>query len=108
PYLIRLKTAGPFAFAGVWENWIDKASGERIESCTIIVTQANALVAPIHDRMPVILAPDDYDSWLDPAAADGRTLLRPYPAEAMEAFPVSPRVGNVKNDDAGLIEPVHA
>ena len=106
PYLVRVRGSGPFAFAGLWESWTDKASGERTESCTIIVTRANALVAPIHDRMPVILAPADYAAWLDPAAADGRTLLRPYPAESMEAWPVSPRVGNVKNDDAELAEPV--
>lgn len=106
PFLIRVKGGSPFAFAGLWESWTDKTSGERVESCTIIVTRANALVAPIHDRMPVILAAVDYDAWLDPAAADGQTLLRSYPAEEMEAFPVSTRVGNVKNDDAGLIEPV--
>jgi len=105
PYLIRLKTAEPFAFAGLWADWKDKESGERIETCTIITTEPNALAATIHNRMPAILAPEAYDLWLDPEAADGRTLLGPFPAEAMEAFPVSPRVGNVKNDDPGLIEP---
>ena len=78
-------------------------AGEAIESCTIITTQANAVVAPIHARMPVILALDDHASWLDPAN-DARPLLRPYPAEAMTAYPVSPRVNAVRNDDAGLIE----
>ncbi len=106
PYLIRVTGGTPFAFAGLWENWTDKGSGERIESCTIIVTEANALVAPIHDRMPVILPPESYDLWLDPSSSDGTTLLKPFPAAAMEAFPVSTRVGNVKNDDPELIEPV--
>ncbi len=106
PYLIRVAGRAPFAFAGLWERWTDKASDERIESCTIIVTQANALIAPIHDRMPVILAPEDYESWLDPSSGDGTRLLTSFPAGAMEAFPVSARVGNVKNDDPSLIEPV--
>ena len=106
PYLIRLKTAEPLAFAGLWADWKDKDSGERIESCTIITTEPNALMATIHNRMPAILPPDAYDLWLDPEAANGRTLLGPFPAEAMEAYPVSPRVGNVKNDDAALIEPI--
>ena len=106
PYLIRVAGGRPFAFAGLWDHWTDKQSGERVESCTIIVTAANALVAPIHDRMPVILAPADYDRWLDPSAADGAALLPAFPAGEMEAFAVSPRVGNVRNDDPGLIEPV--
>ena len=106
PYLIRVAGGAPFAFAGLWERWTDKATGERIESCTIIVREANALIAPIHDRMPVILPPEHYESWLDPSAGDGARLLTAYPAEAMEAFPVSARVGNVRNDDPALIEPV--
>ena len=106
PYLIRLKAAQPFAFAGLWADWTDKGSGERVETCTIITTEPNALTATIHNRMPAILAPEAYDLWLDPDAVDGRTLLGPYPAEAMEAFPVSPRVGNVKNDDPTLIDPM--
>ena len=105
PYLIRVAGGAPFAFAGLWENWTDKASGERIESCTIIITEANALIAPIHDRMPVILRPEDYDLWLDPSVGDGTRLMTSFPAEAMEAFPVSARVGNVRNDDPALIEP---
>ena len=106
PYLIRLKTAEPLAFAGLWADWKDKDSGERIESCTIITTEPNALMARIHNRMPAILPPDSYDLWLDPEAADGQGLLRPFPEAAMEAFAVSPRVGNVKNDDPELIAPI--
>ena len=106
PYLIRLKTAETFAFAGLWADWTDKDSGERIESCTIITTEPNALAATIHNRMPAILPPAAYDLWLDPSSADGTTLLKPFPTETMEAIPVGTRVGNVKNDDPGLIEPV--
>ena len=102
PFRFTLTDGGPFAFAGLWSRWRSPA-GETIESCTIITTQANALVAPIHTRMPVILAPEDHGRWLD-SANDGRPLLRPYPAEAMTAYPVSTRVNAVRNDDAGLIE----
>ena len=106
PYLIRLKSAGPLAFAGLWADWKDKESGERIESCTIITTEPNALMASIHNRMPAILPPEAYDLWLDPDAADGRALLGPFPAEAMEAYPVSQRVGNVRNEGPDLAEPI--
>ena len=102
PFRFVLADGGPFAFAGLWSRWRDPA-GETIESCTIITTAANAVVAPIHARMPVILAPDNYARWLDPAN-DARPLLRPFPAEALTAYPVSPRVNAVRNDDAGLIE----
>ena len=106
PFLFRLKSGGLFAFAGLWAVWKDKESEERVESFTIITTEPNALTAPIHNRMPVILPADAYDLWLDPEAADGQSLLRPYPAEEMETFAVDRRVGNVRNDDPGLIEPI--
>ncbi len=105
PYLIRLKEDAPFAFAGLWADWTDKQSGERIESCTIITTEPNDLMAQLHNRMPVILAPADYDKWLDADASDGQALLRPFPARAMGAFPVDRAVGNVRNNYAELIEP---
>ena len=108
PYYIRLKGGGPFALAGLWEHW-DGAGGEVIESCTIIVTEANELMSTIHDRMPVILAPQDYDLWLDPAVQARETvsgLLRPFPADAMEAYRVGLGVNSPRNDEARLIEPV--
>ena len=107
PYLIRMADHAPFAFAGLWESWKNPESGETVESCTIIVTDANELVAEIHDRMPVILMPNDHDPWLfgDPERADLTALLGPYPAKLMTASPVSKAVGNVKNDDPSLIEP---
>jgi putative SOS response-associated peptidase YedK len=107
PHLIRMRDGRPFAMAGLWERWTGP-TGEVLESCTIITTEANELVSAIHQRMPVILHPEDFDSWLDPtrdrpqALAD---LLRPYPAEEMESFPVSKKVNNPRIDDPTCIEP---
>ena len=101
PYHFQLKSGEPFGFAGLWENWTDKESGEKVQSCTIVTTDANEVVAPIHNRMPVILGPDQFDAWLDPKG--GTDLLAPCPADWLECFPVDPRVGNVRNNDADLI-----
>lgn len=108
PYRITLADGGPFGFAGLWESWREPRTGERVESCTIITTEANAALRPIHHRMPVILAPESHAPWLDPAGPPeaALALLRPAPAAAMAARPVSTRVNKVANDDAGLIEPV--
>ncbi len=107
PYFIRLKAPGPFAFAGLWERW--EKDGQTLETCTIIVTEANELMRPIHDRMPVILARDDYGLWLDPGISDParlQPLLKPYPAERMQAYPVSTAVNSVRNDGESLIRPL--
>ena len=108
PYFIRLRGGQPFAFAGLWDHW--EVEGEAlIESCTIITCDANQLVAGIHDRMPVILPPKLYDSWMNPkqtymdALSD---LLKPYPDLLMEAWPVSRGVNSPKNNTADLLEPV--
>lgn len=106
PYCIAMKDRSVFVFAGLWEQWTDKASGEVIRSCTIITTEPNVLCAPIHNRMPAILEPADYTRWLgeQPASNDAlRAMLKPYSAEQMEAFKIGPRIGNVRNDDAALI-----
>jgi putative SOS response-associated peptidase YedK len=105
PLLIRRKDRAPFAFAGLWERWKDP-SGSVVRSCTIITCPANALVAPIHDRMPVILAAEDHARWLDPAATDPRSLLAPCPPAWLESFPVNPRVNSPKHDDPECIQPV--
>ena len=100
PYLIRLKGAEPFCFAGLWERW------KEVETCTIITTEANELMAPIHDRMPVILAPADYALWLDEAVQEPERLtplLRPF-AGAMEAYPVRALVNNVRNNSAECLD----
>jgi putative SOS response-associated peptidase YedK len=106
PYFIALGNRQPMAMAGLWEEWTPPA-GETVRLCAVITTEANALMAGLHDRMPVILGPEDWASWLgeepldDPAA-----LLRPFPPERMTLWPVDRRVGNVRNDDPALIEPV--
>jgi len=105
PHLIRLKSQEPIAFAGLWSSWTDKQDGSEVETDTIITTEANELLAPLHNRMPVILSPGDYDRWLDSYAGDGRELLQAYPSERMEQFPVSTLVNNVRNDERSLIEP---
>ena len=103
PYRFTLADGEPFAFAGLWSRW-RSPDGDTVESCTIVTTEANAVVAPIHGRMPVILPTGAYAHWLD-ANQDGRPLLRPYDAAEMTAYPVSTRVNSVKNDDPGLIQP---
>jgi putative SOS response-associated peptidase YedK len=101
PYFIGLKDQTPFTFAGLWEQWKDP-EGDPVESCALITTDANDVVKPIHDRMPVILQPKDYGVWLDPGVQDStelKKLLQPYPSEAMMAYPVSSFVNNPKNED---------
>lgn len=107
PYYMRMKDAGVFALAGLWEHW--EQAGEVIDSCTIIVTAANDTIRPVHDRMPVIIKPPDYAQWLDPErqdAAAASRLLHPYPADDMVAWPVSTYVNNPANNDARCIAQV--
>lgn len=107
PFHIRMRDGRPFAFAGLWEHW-EGPEGSAIDSCTILTTPANELVGTLHDRMPVILAPQEYDLWLDPAIQEGerlQSLPRPYPAEEMTAYPVSTRVNNPANDSPECVEP---
>lgn len=107
PYYIRLREDKPFAFAGLAEHW--QRGEQRIDSCTIITTEPNSLMADIHDRMPVILSPDEYDLWLDPEF-EGKekllSLLDAYPADAMTAYPVSTLVNNPRHENSACIEPV--
>jgi putative SOS response-associated peptidase YedK len=106
PYYIHMEDGRPFAFAGLWESWSKGGEGE-VRTCTILTTGANALVGEVHDRMPVILAADAYDVWLDPASErDELTgLLAPYPEDEMEAYPVSRFVNSPQNNDPRCIEP---
>src|SRR5258708_35442753 len=95
------------AFAGWGDGWLDPANGETLRTFTIITGEPNALCAPIHNRMPVILDAADWQTWLGemPASSDElQALLQPYPAERMEAHMIGPRIGNGKSDDARLIE----
>ena len=96
------------AMAGLWETWRSPA-GERIRSFAIVTTEPNELCAELHNRMPAVLAPRAWPAWLGEERADLprlKALLAPYPSEDMIAWPVSPRVGNVKNNDPSLIEPI--
>lgn len=107
PYYIRFKNKDLFAFAGLWEHWESK-TGEIVESCTIIVTNANERISSIHDRMPVILHPSDYETWLStPANPDHLgALLKPYPAHQMTAYPVGHGVNNPRHETPSCIEPL--
>ncbi len=105
PMRIVMRTGEPFAFAGLWSVWKD-ANGSRIPSCAIITTVANDLLRPIHDRMPVILARDDEETWLDGSVDDPGALigvLAPFTAEAMEAYEVSTLVNSVANNHPEVI-----
>ena len=105
PYAIAMKDGKPFGIGGIWENWKDPTSGEWLRTFAVITTDANALVADIHDRMPLILVSEDYGPWLgeEPDAAD---LMRPFPAELMRMWPISTRVNKQENDDPSILEPV--
>jgi putative SOS response-associated peptidase YedK len=94
-----MRDGRPFAFAGLWERW-HGGEGEPVETCAILTTEANELVRPVHDRMPVILAPADFGAWLDPRTpcAALSPLLRPYAAEEMTAVPVGRYVSNPRNE----------
>jgi putative SOS response-associated peptidase YedK len=107
PYFIRLKDGLPLAFAGLWEEWRDP-DGQAVGSCAIIVTRANALLQPIHDRMPVILEPHAFGQWLGTDLTDAFTpLLAPFPPEDMEAYPVDRTVNNPGNEAAACVERVN-
>ena len=106
PYHIRMKDSSPFAFAGLWETW--DGDGEEIRSCSIITTDANDLMNEIHHRMPVILTPETYEAWLAPGFEEKEPfldLLRPYPSDGMEVYPVSRRVNRPSNNEPSVVQP---
>lgn len=105
PIYIRFKSGRPFGFAGLYEMW-NSPEGEGITTCAIITTQANELMRPIHERMPVIIPKEKEDLWLDPKTEDESlllSLLKPYPADQMEAYPVSKKVNSPKNNSADCL-----
>jgi putative SOS response-associated peptidase YedK len=122
PFLIARPDHRPFAFAGLWERWnlppsdaasaADKSDADKpyVDSFTIITTDANATLRPLHHRMPVILAPADYATWLGPdsAPADLAAVLRPAPEDLLAFAPADRRVNSVRNDDAGLLQSLEA
>ena len=108
PYCIRMKQGEPFAMAGLWEHW-EGADGSTIDSCTILTTDANDVLQPVHPRMPVILHRDDYNQWLDVKIEkpDQMTpLLRPCASELITIYPVSAHVNRPANDDPTCVEPL--
>jgi putative SOS response-associated peptidase YedK len=107
PHFIHLKSGAVFAFAGLWDEW-HSSDGSTLRSCTIVTTSPNDLMSKIHDRMPVILQPSDYAEWLDAASrapASLAHLIRPFPADLMEAYPVSPLVNSPANDRPDCLVP---
>lgn len=106
PFFFQMRDESPFGFAGLWEQWKGE-EGQVINSCTILTTAANEVLRPVHDRMPVILRPDDYSLWLD---HDTRKLevvvdlLRPYPADEMTSYPVSTLINSPRSQGERLIE----
>lgn len=109
PYYFKPKDGGLLAFAGLWERWT-APTGAPLETCTILTTEANALVSPLHERMPVILNRADFETWLAPGSKPDalQALCRPILSEALEALPVGSRVNSVRNDDAACLEPPQA
>lgn len=108
PIYIRAQDGGVLAIAGIWERWMSP-DGSEIESCSLLTTGPNELLQPIHDRMPVIISPADYEAWLDPQAQQAaalQPLLRPYPAALMTTYPVSLLVNSPYNDSVECIRPL--
>ena len=109
PHFIHLKSGKPFAFAGLWDEWISP-DGSQVRSCTIVTITPNTLMESIHNRMPVILKSGDYGQWLDKVARTPESLnplIQPFPAELMEAYPVSMLVNSPANDRAECILPAN-
>ena len=107
PFFIHMKDRKPFAFAGLWDSW-NSPDGSLVKSCTIITTVPNELMEIIHNRMPVILHPKDYARWLDPSPQTPEELkpfIKPFPADLMNAYPVSTMVNTPANDTAELVVP---
>src|SRR5215217_1521781 len=104
PHMIAMLDRRPFTLAGLWENWKNPETGEWERTFTIITTDANELVSELHDRMPVIIAPDDRERWL--RGPNPQELLKPLPSEEMTMWAVSPKLNSPKNDSPDLLEPI--
>ncbi|MBC5772763.1 SOS response-associated peptidase [Pontibacter sp. KCTC 32443] len=108
PYRFLLKSEELFSFAGLWDEWADTETGEMQRTFTIITMEANELVKPTHDRMPVILSPEKEEAWLDVTKGNNllQQFLRPFPAEEMKSYAVSALVNSVSNNSANLLQQV--
>jgi len=109
PYFVRLKSGQPMALAGLWETW-SGPNGEELETAAIVTTAASRSIAHIHDRMPVVVAPEAFDFWLDPNvdAQTAAAVIAPAPDAALEAYEVSSAVNRTANDSPDLLEPLRA
>ena len=105
PYSIDPSDGGVMALAAIWDRWCDPSTAEILTSFAVITCPANATMAAIHDRMPVVIAPCDLESWQRAPAEVALTLLKPCPDDALRVYPVSPRLGNVRNDGPDLLDP---
>ena len=107
PHFIHATDGAPLAFAGLWSSWRDRATGERLRTCTIVTKAAVPELQPLHDRMPAALRADTWDAWLDPATSTGelRAILGEAPP-TLTFHPVSPRVNDHRNSDPSLLDPV--
>jgi putative SOS response-associated peptidase YedK len=111
PFYFYLKEKEVFGFAGLWEEWVNKETGDVLETCTIITTAANDVLKPVHERMPVILNSKDYEQWLDPKMNDTerlQKLLAPYAAEEMASHAVSTAINYPESDSPELIKPLNS
>jgi putative SOS response-associated peptidase YedK len=106
PFFITPSDRGPLAFAGLYEVWRDPATEELLRTCAVVTTAASESLRYLHERMPVVLPPDAWDEWLDPALDDPLALLQPR--EGFDAYPVGLAVNSVRNNDPSLVEPIPA
>ncbi|MGI9507279.1 MAG: SOS response-associated peptidase [Geminicoccaceae bacterium] len=104
PFAVRRPDERPFAFAGIYERWRSNDGARSVESFAIVTTEANRTLSPLHPRMPVVLAPEAYDLWLDPSS-DGRSLLKPCPDDWLQSVMIGLRINLPTHDDPGVLEP---
>lgn len=107
PYAVQRRDGTPFALGGLWEFWRPEAGGEGLATCTILTTEPNDLLAPVHDRMPLIVSAEQYDSWLDPETPDAvvARIMAPYASDLLSAWRITRRVNDPAADDAAVLEP---
>ena len=107
PHAVALNDGEVFALGGLWEAWRSREDGEWLITCAILTTEPNELLAPIHDRMPVMIAPEAYGSWVDPSTTmdDVKRMVAPFPTDQMRAWEISPLVNDPKTDDARILTP---
>lgn len=105
PFAIAMRDGSPFALAGIYDQWLNPETKEVVTTFCVVTCEPNEMMATIHDRMPVILDPTDYDRWIGPEP-DPRDLMKPFPAERMTMWPIGRNVGNVRNNTPDLLDPI--